>query len=363
MDYIRRVTIRCLCEDLNEGWDDVAQQRSFQTLRDLLEAGKSDSEIARSLESVPTVSKADHPLVRSFSAAFEAGGSGVRRESISGLTDPYWWKQKVSRWRGAATDAETVGDGEVWLCAGGLRSVGDDRDFYKTFTHQVSVNGSSKFLPSESDRKLQAIEEKISRKEAWNRQVQLSALVCLDRAYSQESAVSFHVPGPSPTPVEEPLMHLEFAVSKETIDGEELAELLLSVSSQDTSKPYLAEDALGSIREIVEPVVERWRLLPGPGGMLIWSTILSADLIATAKGAVELGELPEGVSKSGFRFAVRAHYAKAHSLVDATVEGDPVRGLCGTWFVPTADPSGRDICPICAGRYEELDSGGLSPGQ
>lgn len=164
MDYIRRVTIRCLCEDLNEGWDDVAQQRSFQTLRDLLEAGKSDSEIARSLESVPTVSKADHPLVRSFSAAFEAGGSGVRRESISGLTDPYWWKQKVSRWRGAATDAETVGDGEVWLCAGGLRSVGDDRDFYKTFTHQVSVNGSSKFLPSESDRKLRRLRRRFHAK-------------------------------------------------------------------------------------------------------------------------------------------------------------------------------------------------------
>src|SRR5699024_7968462 len=52
----------------------------------------------------PTVGKADHPLVRSFSAAFESGGSGVRRESISGLTEPYWWKQKVSRWRGAATD-------------------------------------------------------------------------------------------------------------------------------------------------------------------------------------------------------------------------------------------------------------------
>lgn len=303
----------------------------------------------------PTVGKADHPLVRSFSAAFESGGSGVRRESISGLTEPYWWKQKVSRWRGAATDAESVGDGEVWLCAGGLRAAGDDRDFYRSFTHQVSVNGASRFLPSESDRRLQSIEEKLTRKEAWSRQVQLAALVCLDRAYGQESPVPLHVPAPSPTTVETPLMHLEFTVARESIDGEELAELLLSVSSQDPSKPCLVEDAVGSIREMVEPVVERWQLLPGPGNMLVWSTILSADVIATAKRAVELGELPETVAESGFRFAVRAHYARAHSLVDATVEGDPVRGLCGTWFVPTADPSGREVCPVCAGRYEDLE--------
>lgn len=357
MDYVRRVTLRCLCEDLTEDWGDAAQYRKYQALWDAVCTGDKDSEVAVLLESLPSVGLADHPLVRSFKSSFAFSGAEVRRESISGLTEPHWWKQKVSRWRGAATDADMVGDREAWLCAGGLRAAGDDRDFYRSFMRRISTDGARHFLPDEHDRRLQNIEAKIARREAWCSQIQLSALVCLERAYREAKAVPLHVPAPFPSHVEVPLAHLEFEVASEAIQGEELIELTLNVSSQDTSKPYLLEDAVSSIREMVEPVVEEWRLLPGRGNDLIWSTYVPRDVIGAAAGAAESGELPESITKSAFRLAVRAHYAKKHALVDATVEGDPVRGLCGIWFVPTAIPDGLDVCPVCAGAYEKMRDG------
>lgn len=59
--------------------------------------------MADALDEVPTTSRASHPLVRSFYEAFASSSSEVQRENISGLTNPHWWKQKASRWRGAAT--------------------------------------------------------------------------------------------------------------------------------------------------------------------------------------------------------------------------------------------------------------------
>ncbi|MCF2570834.1 hypothetical protein [Brevibacterium sp. UCMA 11754] len=99
-----------MCEDLTEDWGDVAQHRKYQALWDAVRTGDKDSEIAILLESLPSVGMADHPLVRSFKASFAFAGAEVRRESISGLTEPHWWKQKVSRWRGAATDTNMVGE-------------------------------------------------------------------------------------------------------------------------------------------------------------------------------------------------------------------------------------------------------------
>lgn len=348
------MTLRCLCLDLSEDWGDTSQ---FRVLWDVLRSDCKDSGVADLLESLPTVGMADHPLVRSFSASFEAGGHTVRRESISGLASPHWWKQKVSRWRGAATDSDLIGDGEAWLCAGGLRAAGDDRDFYRSFMRRVAAGGAEQFLPDEDDRRLQRVETKIARRGAWARQIQLSALVCLERVYQVGIPVPFHVPAPSPCKVESPLLHLEFDVARETVEGEELNELYLRVSSQDLSRPNLVEEAVLLVRETVEPIVDEWRLLPGQGSDLHWSAIVSQSVINASAEAVELGELPESIAESGLRLAVRAHYAKKHSIVDATIDGEPVRGLCGTWFVPTMNPDHLDVCSVCAVAYRDMDSG------
>ena len=127
MGLTRRVTLRCLCDDLVTDWGDGAQRERFIELRDALEAAKPDTEVLQLMRGLPSPAMADHPLVRSFSAQFAANDGEVRRESISGLNDTHWWKVKTGRWRGAATDSLLVADDdEVWLCAGGMRAQGEN---------------------------------------------------------------------------------------------------------------------------------------------------------------------------------------------------------------------------------------------
>ncbi len=42
-----------------------------------------------------------------------------------------------------------------------------------------------------------------------------------------------------------------------------------------------------------------------------------------------------------------AHYVRKQGLIEAYVEGTPVRALCGKVWVPTRDPSRYAVCPTC----------------
>jgi len=42
-----------------------------------------------------------------------------------------------------------------------------------------------------------------------------------------------------------------------------------------------------------------------------------------------------------------AHYVRKADATRATVEGAPVRALCGKVWVPSRDPSKYPICPEC----------------
>jgi hypothetical protein len=90
MGYVRRVTLRCLCEDLVDDWGSVAEQRAFQRLRAAAVSSGKDSDVALVLEEAPTTACASHPLVAGFRASFESDSAGIRRESISGLSSLAW---------------------------------------------------------------------------------------------------------------------------------------------------------------------------------------------------------------------------------------------------------------------------------
>jgi hypothetical protein len=317
MGYVRRVTLRCLCEDLVDDWGSVAEQRAFQRLRAAAVSSGKDSDVALVLEEAPTTACASHPLVAGFRASFESDSAGIRRESISGLSDPHWWKQKVSRWRGAATDAEVVGVGEAWLCAGGLRAAGESRDFYKSFMKGIETAGAERYLPALEDRLL-------------------------------------HVPAPSPEPVAEVLAHLSFEVHREVGEGEELVELFMQVSDQDHARPSLVQLLIDTAQSVVEPVVDAWRVLPGVGTSQIWSTLISVETLRNAREVRSSGAVPVRLRESRLRLGVQAHYTQKDGIVSATVEGDAVRGLCGRWFVPTSNPDSLPVCPSCKDEYSRL---------
>jgi hypothetical protein len=49
-----------------------------------------------------------------------------------------------------------------------------------------------------------------------------------------------------------------------------------------------------------------------------------------------------------------SHYAPKDKLMQAMIEGTPVRALCGKVWVPTRDPERFPVCPECKEVYESL---------
>ena len=50
-----------------------------------------------------------------------------------------------------------------------------------------------------------------------------------------------------------------------------------------------------------------------------------------------------------------SHYVEKDKLMQAMVEGVPVRALCGKLWVPSRDPQRFPVCPECKRIYEELE--------
>ena len=49
-----------------------------------------------------------------------------------------------------------------------------------------------------------------------------------------------------------------------------------------------------------------------------------------------------------------SHYVPKDKLMEAMVEGTPVRALCGKLWVPSRDPKRFPICPDCKRIYEQV---------
>lgn len=132
-----RPTVRCLKEDLDSDWTSVDDKRSVAQL----------DQCTVALYSLA------HRIIRKAAEDFPAGGAAdVFRESISGLSNPVWWKVKIgSRWRGAVTVDDS---GQAWLCAAGYRREGEGSDFYRRFMAGVGSSGPDYYLPTEADRDL-----------------------------------------------------------------------------------------------------------------------------------------------------------------------------------------------------------------
>jgi hypothetical protein len=48
-----------------------------------------------------------------------------------------------------------------------------------------------------------------------------------------------------------------------------------------------------------------------------------------------------------------SHYVPKDKLMEAMVEGTPVRALCGKLWVPSRDPKRFPVCPDCKRIYDE----------
>lgn len=353
MVFHRRVTFRCLLEDLT-GWSD-ASHASFATrlagvTRDCAAGRQPRDVVAQTLRSGPHLSKLDHSVIRYFDRIFAVDEPEIKRESISAATDRLWWKLKTARWRGAALP--DLNSEVVWLCVAGLRSAGSRDDFYERFERECSTD-SSMFLPEAADELLREIEQDQVRLSAWRLQIQVSILVMIGHAVAgapPSAALSVRHPKRDDT-----LASVSVSIDELTIDGDTLTEALvvleIAPGADEAWRPLLSQIVVGTLSSTVEDV----RIAPvgSPGEFaLSYGVYVDQELSDEVERALE-NRRPLRLSGDIHQGAI-AHFSPREHLTEATVEGFPVEALCGHWFVPSADFLGKPTCSVCSERYDSL---------
>ena len=351
----RRVTLRCLIDDLVHDWVDIHERRRVEQLHAVTQrfaqGDARDSEVGRVIRQLPRLNRLDHPLIRSFDSAFQDDADASRRQTISGTRDPHFWKVKTSRWRGAATDHSLVGSDVAWLCAGGIRADGDGRDFYAMHAAALARE-PARFLPSHEDRQLARIDENVSQFDAWKVQVAFSTLLLFAEAQQLQRRSG-------PVTITDPSGDRQVAriwVEVESIsDGEEvLVEVQLEMEEITREHAKIVQLATQLARASLNDVAEEWTLLPLGDDVTLYRALPSQATSQRAQALRERQEVSEVDLPETLRLGVRAHFAPREQLVSAQVNGLAVRALCGYWFVPTADHEHVPECDECRASHDSL---------
>lgn len=284
------------------------------------------------------------------------GDTDAKRESISGLTDPVWWKLKTARYRGAVYEDA---DGQAWLCAAGLRRAGEADDFYADFMAKVSGRGPSHYLPTDADRRRLRLELADARLVGWEARLHALACEALASVAGDGGTVDVDVPGLRSAAQDRlggddadvgvkglGTARVDVVVVPDEDAAASVAEIVLTVDL-DRSKRQLSERAELVLLAALNPDEQGWDSSWTADGA-VYASLLSADeLRAHVSGAA--GRAP-GLTSPGRH----AHYAHKRGLTESAVEGLGVRAMCGTWFVPRQDADSREVCPSCQSAYGRL---------
>lgn len=324
-----RPTLRCLREDLLDDWDDAGHARSVR---------QGD------LDATPPFPLLNHPVVRHLTATFSGGDGDVLRESISGLTDPMWWKLKTSRWRGAVYVDD---DGQAWLCAAGLRREREATDFYKAFSAAIKAGGPARFLPNDEDRrrlKRELVDQALSEWERAVHEATISAFLAAEGA-----PISVDVPGLMPG--DGLLARVEVSVVRlvDEDDGDSIGEVVLDVEPLDYTLFSLVERAEIVMMAAISPDEQAWA--PGfAGSRRMYSLCGTAHEVERLRSDAQVADRAPGAVRPG----TVAHFAHKLRLTEHYVEGTATRALCGVYFVPRQAPDGLEQCPACAAVFRML---------
>ena len=318
-----RPTLRCLAEDLTHDWDDIEDHR-------LVRDGRVGTR--------KTVHAMGHKIIRKAVENFPTeGDDDKKRETISGLKDPHFYKVKVDRWRGAAyVDA----NGQAWLVAVGLRYEGESKDFYKHFMIEVSQN-AERFLPTEQDNALlcdEVTETLIRQREDVTASL---ALEMLNEA--RESA--------------EGLATAKLTYEARSGEQVTLADVTVLVAAPEaTDEPYevlvdleVVDWSLIELLEWDEQVLKaalcacegRWESTHATTRMHSLEVASERELNAMCRG--DLSAMQPGILTAGRT----THTVHVERLTESIVNGEAVQALCGKWFVPRQDYMNLPLCHIC----------------
>lgn len=294
------------------------------------------------------LSALDHPLIRHTVELFAEDCEEIRRETISGLSDPKFYKAKTTRWRGAVY---VDPDGQAWLVAGGLRREGDRNDFYNSFCADIAAHGAGKYLPTDADRERLRREQLDRDFVAWETGVHNATLDALARTEGASAVewklCSFDGSGP----IADFVLEVQF-IEGDGDDPDGCGEIVLQVTTTDWRHQEMIEHA-----EIVAMCAIDCRETSWTAGRAGNERIYSiCDGGAQIAGIIAEAQDPSNVHPRPVRPSECAHYTHRELLTDQYVNGTPAKALCGKFFVPRQLPDGLPKCAECDGIHRSMQA-------
>jgi hypothetical protein len=232
-------------------------------------------------------------------------------------------------------DPET---GQAWLCAAGYRRAGEATDFYKRFMAEVSAKGAGHFLPTDVDKKRHDQELRGRLLDAWDAELQHCARGAVRSVWFGGKEI-FEVG--SPRDPREAIARCTVECERDEIDGLVVVDLVVSIECLDFALLALTQWAEQVILTAIDAREQAWASLPA-GGTSTASQMLEGEDIHLVEESWASAALP-GRAVPGDT----AHYAHRNRLTQSSIEGEGVKGLCGTWFVPRQDHEKLPKCSEC----------------
>ncbi len=326
-----RPTLRVLHEDLTAEWDSPHPRRALADRR---------------LDELHPLSELPHPIV---AKAVDSFGSVAADDNyvgaIASATQLHLLEIKNSQWRGGVWQDPT--SGVCWLVVAGLAKGNhqDRDDFYKTIERENDAGDLAQWLPTDEDTRLLKQETAARLRTEWELGVQrlvLSALREVHAGGTRRVAIEHPVPGNGT------FANVDLTVAAVRDDGYEADEVGLEITPADR---YAGSALLWqlTIRVLIsiDPPEQGWDRFGNT-----YSNIGQPG--AWTARVDDLGELVAANDLAVSEAGSTSHYTHRHHLAGNTINGDAVRALCGTYFVPTQDHETMPRCPTCADRLAEL---------
>lgn len=364
----RRVTLRCIAEDLTSGGTSRAQRRA-QDLRELLgrhaRGSASDADVAAFLRIVPPLGDVDHPLVRAFVESdglvetLAATSVATPAGRVSGFSVGHWHGTVLltedattgaHAHGGASREAgDSVGSGDrlvagpatvAWLVAarpGGERTASDAEADVPPGDADLDA-----LAPQASDLVVARVERAMDRREEWKSDVDRMTRSLLTEAIGTGDAGP--VPIAAPAGGDEPLF--ELTLSLERPDADEPAQVIVVIVPGSSAAEAALRVGTRTVLAAIAPEAVAWTAGALPAGAMTYAASLPD---CTPSASVPEGGRPGRIVVGSF-----AHYAPTAGLTEATLAGTPVQALCGHWFVPMHDHLSRPTCERCAALRDTL---------
>lgn len=328
-----RPTLRLLNEDLTSDWESPHPQR-------WLAEGAHDH--------LHPLSELPHPIIAKASKAF--GEDSAKDNFVGPITSATQLRLleiKQSQWRGGVWQDND--SGVCWLVVAGLAKGGhkDRDDFYKRIEREDMSGNLTRWRPTAEDIRLLKRETAAQLRTTWEFNIQRQIRDLLNEIQAGGSR-KFSIQHPVAN--QDLMAQLELDIVPVREDGYEADEVLLEITPHNRfAGTNLMWQLTTRVLTTISPPESGWDRTGDT-----YSNI--GDVGEWAKRVGELDQLIDSQLLSESEPGSVSHYAHRKHLAKSTVNGNAVRALCGTFFVPTQDHSILSACPACEERWSELPS-------